>query len=288
MLKKILSATQDYRQCTKIIPARMLGEGLTATPSWAQAMTRDRKFKDDKRAVTIALIALVASIASAYYTYDQADIANRALTEVQRAFIVVDDIQLEKTNSTNGDTFSVNIKIKNSGATPTKNLSYFIPRGGAPFFGQIPPKSNDVGLPNVPNDPAFIFYAGGINDLSRSFAVVGPQGRLLLDPIDFDHVMTSFRAHKEQLKLEKAAIVGAIIYNDIFPRSQRHITKFCYFIYPDTGKTDECGFWNCTDNECIRDSEAYNDALRASYKTAGKDIPKAMLARMDWLQKVEP
>jgi hypothetical protein len=52
-------------------------------------------------------------------------------------------------------------------------------------------------------------------------------------------------------------ISGVIYYNDVFPNSDRHVTKYCYYVdmwpynSPDSHPVFEpCEKWNCTDSEC--------------------------------------
>jgi len=60
------------------------------------------------------------------------------------------------------------------------------------------------------------------------------------------------------------AVMGIIRYNDVFPKIDRHITKYCFLItavkYGDTEPIAypiQCRHWNCADDECRIDKERY-------------------------------
>jgi hypothetical protein len=309
VVRKILNSIHEYWLPAITYAKRKDASNVEATPgpqvlpAWAHAMKGESDPKDDEHkaaerchwrfqnatnvaTVIIALIAMVAAIASTIYSHDQADTANRTLTEVQRAFIVLDKVQVNRYNDSGESKVTISLDIKNSGATPTRNLFYFIQNGVGEFFGEIPRRTNDIILPNVPGDPAKIFYVGGdeiFKGWQRSFAVVGPQGRLIINDIEFPS--RTWANSKDVMRLHKTSISGVIVYNDVFPFSERHITKFCYFIYPETWRVQECGYWNCADKECDRDIDAYNAELRASYRRSGKEPPSGILSHMDWLRR---
>jgi len=274
-------------------------------PSWAQTMKCDGQSDDKNHRVkeewhwtvqnwaqgTIALVAflaLVAAAASARFSYGafkeaqrQADAAWRALTDVQRAFMVAENPTIQGFEEDATD-YRFKVTIKNSGTTPTRNLSYLFP-DAIQFFEDDEIEMNGLKLPNIPHDPAQWFYSGF--DKSLSYAIVGPQSTLP------DAIITVPKSHLKSpanSRFTKAAIFGAVVYNDIFPKSERHITKFCFMVDVATGRVDVCRYWNCADRECERDTNAYNSMLDERFQKAGKTPIKSMYSRLDWLNWPPP
>jgi hypothetical protein len=61
----------------------------------------------------------------------------------------------------------------------------------------------------------------------------------------------------------KMSIFGLIYYNDIFPSTKEHVTKFCYQIGANLSETNQiassfgfCNHWNCADDECDDDRKS--------------------------------
>jgi hypothetical protein len=137
--------------------------------------------------------------------------------------------------------------------------------------------NNGVELPNVPGDPASVFYALGADiNKFKAMAVLGPQARLPFEPTRHEITQSIFNRMKT-LGYTQIIGCGALLYNDVFPESRRHITKYCLMVVPETGALSTCAYWNCADEECEADSKAYNKALEAAYEKAGKPPPPGML-----------
>ncbi len=226
--------------------------------------------------LAIAIVGAIFSLCAFKAAQSQANAAWSALIDVQRAFMVAEAPTLQGLEDGAND-YRFKITIKNSGMTPTKNLSYLLP-DSVQFFGDDELDIMGFKKPNIPLDPAISFYSGA--DKSLSYAVVGPQSALP------DALIT---IPKSQLKspafshFTKAAIFGAVVYNDIFPKSERHITKFCFMVDIATGRVDVCRYWNCADRECERDTNAYNSMLDERFQKAGKAPHPEMHSRLDWL-----
>jgi hypothetical protein len=60
-------------------------------------------------------------------------------------------------------------------------------------------------------------------------------------------------------------LYGIASYNDIFPETSRHETKFCFVVsgIPTVGQQKPsvglCSHWNCTDDECKDDKKTHAD-----------------------------
>ncbi len=172
-------------------------------------------------------------------------VARQATVAVQRAFITVSYPVIEDMLNKKGALigWSLSPEIKNSGITPTKNL-----RGGWVLEEIYGDDLDESFLPI--EDPALI-----PTDKARR-AFLGPQ-----------QVLTTYgdwRINRSDLEDADLAwiIRGALSYNDVFPDTPNHITKFCYLITPRfTSKheiipvVERCDHWNCADEEC--DAEQY-------------------------------
>jgi hypothetical protein len=71
-------------------------------------------------------------------------------------------------------------------------------------------------------------------------------------------------------------VYGLVTYDDIFPRTAHHMTKYCFTIYgiPAVGEqrpvAGQCSHWNCTDDECEGDKKAYDAKVAAFGKPQTK------------------
>jgi hypothetical protein len=200
----------------------------------------------------------------------QANIANdqnKITASIQRSFITVSSFE---TPVRFGSGFAQQTKywwfvptIKNSGNTPTKNMKFFITA--------TCPTELDIGLgaylgldcdftrPPGPLDPEDILNMAVFKGKERR-GLLGPQSAMSLSGVGI--------TEKSMGDVEKGFpifISGIIYYNDIFPRSQLHVTKFCYQITASHSDKNEivsgydfCKHWNCADDECKTDREIYN------------------------------
>jgi hypothetical protein len=107
-------------------------------------------------------------------------------------------------------------------------------------------------------DPADIFNSPTTKD-KEAAAILGPQSGIALGGIGITEA--SIQA---VLKGYKMFVFGIIYYNDIFPRTKSHITKFCYQVGANLSDKNEivssfsfCDHWNCADDECKDDRKAW-------------------------------
>ena len=106
--------------------------------------------------------------------------------------------------------------------------------------------------------------------------LLGPQSVMSLSGIGI--------TEKSMQAVEKGFLIflsGIIYYNDIFQRSQLHVTKFCYQMtafHSDKNEIvsgyDFCKHWNCADDECGDDKKAWNDEVTAGKIQKPFELPK--------------
>ena len=77
---------------------------------------------------------------------------------------------------------------------------------------------------------------------------------------------------------KRRVFAGTIYYNDIFPGSPRHITKFCYLIRATTNSEGNpapewypCRHWNCMDDECKEDKKRYEEEQRGIPQSSSRN-----------------
>lgn len=204
------------------------------------------------------------------------DSANQTNIATQRAFVVVNGLEIKRGDD---DVWNITPIIKNSGNTPTKGMIYtgiFVQLLGerGPIF------NNNIVLPNTPGDPASVFYELGFHDDGQGLVVLGPQAVLPFSPSK-QILSQSMIDRMKNLGYTKFIGSGAIVYSDIFPHSKRHITKYCYTATTE-GVDGVCGHWNCADDECKADAEAYNKAVTAAFEKVGRSANPGFLARVDF------
>lgn len=137
------------------------------------------------------------------------DFARDALVRVQRAFITIDTVPEMQTSLNNGvQSMWFAFYIENSGTTPTRRLEAHINWLEAP--GTMP--SN------------FAFPDAGAAERNKLVPVIGPKAKfpLIAGPISREFIEKLYR---NEVHLY---IYGWAAYNDIFDKTPRHITRFCY------------------------------------------------------------
>jgi hypothetical protein len=77
-----------------------------------------------------------------------------------------------------------------------------------------------------------------------------------------------------------------IHYYDIFPGTKEHVTKFCFAIGAEKTAENEikprygsCRHWNCADEECKTDRDAYQREVREAFANAGQTVPRDIIDR---------
>lgn len=158
--------------------------------------------------------------------------------------------------------------IENSGNTPTKNLHYLSIASCA---------SNPLGLGPRQILACDFTHRGEPDDPELSVSHAGPQFRMSNAPlgphasIPLGGIGVTDDFIKAIQKGYAWYIYGVIRYNDVFPRSVSHVTKYCYQIRVDLSAGGDavpayalCNHWNCADDECKADSAAYEAEQRSA------------------------
>lgn len=229
----------------------------------------------------VAAAGSVSAVIVGYWQWSamtQSNAINReAFTSVQRAFVTVASfdtpIRLSEVPGKPTEQFKTwwfIPNVKNSGNTPTKNMKYSI--------GATCPAELTWGMAGGMSvacdftrddllDPVDVFKR---NPKQEPFAaILGPQSSIELGGVGINE--NSLRAIMKGFKMY---VFGLIYYNDIFPETAKHVTKFCYQIGANLSDKGEivssfgfCAHWNCADDECADDRQAWQaDVARGKIK----------------------
>lgn len=194
----------------------------------------------------------------------------------QRAFIVVKGLILSKPDDKGGSIVTVQPIIENAGNTPTRNLSYVGPWVGFIKHPYTDSRYPGINLPDTPGDPAVVFRSA--KRLGGPVTIIAPHTPLIFGQPP-QHVSNEMfeRLKKTGIIKGDTYVYGAIRYNDIFPSTPLHITKYCYIISWDYSRYTSCRHWDCADEECDADASLYNQELQTAFAAAGKSVPKSLL-----------
>jgi hypothetical protein len=208
-----------------------------------------------------------------------------SFSAVQRAFVTVTKLTFQPTRNADGRIVSWMFKpeIINSGGTPTKDMQYVsIGTDGPtkPTEGWSSPYPN-VKFPEGPTDPDNVFNRPRFRHLPH--AVLGPHATMTIalggSGIGIDilrkNIDEGWRFYE----------YGVIHYNDIFPGSDPHVTKYCFEIGTIRDAMGEieptsglCPHWNCADDECRTDRNAWVIEMTDSFARAGEQVPEELLS----------
>jgi hypothetical protein len=174
-------------------------------------------------------------------------INRESLQSVQRAFVFVPDIQAvridDETDSTKAVSINFSVSFSNNGTTPTRKMTEH-----NSFLWIIPPLPNDFSFPDLWDETK--------PKVNTPFAL-GPKMSASTTAMSVPaEVISLVKKHQTHLY-----IWGWVKYNDIFPHTPEHITRFCSEITGFTGDplnrqltgvkliSENCG-QNCYDEEC--------------------------------------
>ena len=185
------------------------------------------------------------ALAQAKATRDLARTSNDALVSVQRAFVFpsVTFTPIYKAGKTALESLEINPVWGNSGDTPTRGFTMHASELYS--IAELPksfdfPDLWDVGDEQVPTP-----------------AVIGPKsavgGHAIFVPLAMEEILADKRQH--------LYLWGWARYNDVFPKTQSHITKYCWDVNirrvsSENGNetflsnTNACRRNNCYDDEC--------------------------------------
>lgn len=241
----------------------------------------ENKCRNIREYCTLGFVILT-TIAVVYQTYifnETMRVTKESYTRVQRAFLMVDELRvgarLDEKGSIQGWEY-VPI-IRNSGNTPATGISYIVLSPDTDVLATLRDGYNTIGHTkynmvsykiNAPQDPDDV-----LKDPSMPMKyliknnIVGPQ-REIEGIGNFWHyhvVPSDFLSNKYIAGEYSTFIFGSIRYTDVF--DQPHLTKFCFNLggIAKDNKGDNmpaiptrCSHWNCIDDQCKADKEAYD------------------------------
>lgn len=236
----------------------------------------------------------------------KADEANKtsreSFTAVQRAFLTISNVKMDHAifnpspgvNAKNVKSILFAPVAKNTGNTPALYLQYLpiytpcymemneitaamrphLPLMSTRFrqllkLGNSPAGCATLNSSVMPTDPENDFRGR----LASTSAVLGPHDEIILGGVE---IADTFLEYMMMHNIH-SFIYGIISYNDIFPNSQRHTTKYCYEI--GTAITQKgtiqpsaifCAHWNCADEQCKEDRAAYDEEIA---KSPSSEVP---------------
>jgi len=165
-------------------------------------------------------------------TKRQADTADLALVAVQRAYVEPVGVRFDPVKDASGSIayWNAYLTLQDIGVTPTRFLRAF---GTSLSFPRAITDDPEAGLWDIPMGPQF-------------GKRLGPQEKLTFGPL---HIPVSDLADAGPYEIDPENVTlfwGVAEYNDVFPSTVRHVTKFCYRLIADeqaiTDTVDDRGF----------------------------------------------
>jgi hypothetical protein len=212
----------------------------------------------------VALCTLAYSVVS-YFQWkallESNQINRESLQEVQRAFVTFQDVgygfRRNIQASTTDNVIDFTAKLLNSGNTPAVDAIGAL---------AVSPMSNE------PTDKQFIGDLPGIQHINidpRSAPALGPVTKPSMFVGIVDPVATNLFPNGPPV-LPNIFVWGRVTYNDVFPKTKRHLTEFCRRLVFIGSAPDKsiyltfvtCERHNCNDEYC----PDYQEALRATPK----------------------
>jgi hypothetical protein len=203
------------------------------------------KTTQDRVTPFAALLTALVSLVLAYLAWHTDLTTREALLVVQRPFVTVTGLQIgqESFGASGPTTWTFAPIVQNSGSTPTKDMQYVSAVSGV-----------------QPGDPEDAFQRP-VAPFERHRATLGPHYN---GPLLGGWSGLPFSVVKEMADNRSPYFIyGAIHYRDQFAESEEHISKFCFVVQASVEQGmarpgyDPCVFWNCTDEDCKTDREAY-------------------------------
>jgi hypothetical protein len=268
-----------------------------AAPQQWHADEKSHRSKERKywgATILLTLAAAVGAGATAWFTFGtwreagrQADLTEKALIEVQRAFVGISELNWEQVTEEGKTKWRVRPVIKNTGTTAVVRASLVLVSPQNAWL--LKERYKDIAPYNVgaPPDPDELRGSERANALIQSGISIGPQGTI--SPALITH---EFPAGDDRTYNSGIFIYGSLLYEDIF--SRLHVSKFCFAISAG-GRAMKglwpahilCSHWNCTDADCQGDKQAYEADLLAKIRSEEEANLKAQqqFQRLEELKK---
>lgn len=259
--KKRPARAAKGRNTDKRDPVADAISALADTVSTERAADRKQQERSDRgkglrETLTIVLLFVTAALVFGQFREmqkvyapiaDQAEATRESYASVQRAFVSDVRVHLDPKEIEGGKPsyWMPRITVRNSGATPTRDLRY------VSVYNRSP---------SSPGDPEGWFEAEvSITRILKGRITIGPQSEA-----EVPTPVVSFRLPEAQppevYTQSVGTLTGAFVYGDQFTRSQLHTTKYCFVVLASSAGfvfTTPCDHWNCSDDDCKTDKGAY-------------------------------
>jgi hypothetical protein len=189
-------------------------------------------------------------------TLEKTDQTNR---EINRAFVK------GKTLAVSDDGLNVMFTaiLENTGNTQAKNMEVFFTEDFRLDEINMPPAPGRKIPSYAPADPDIAYMQKRKELPAFSRIPLGAHATTVAGGYGPTHAFLD----KMAANRADGYISGIIWYNDLFPKSARHKSKFCFVIqptkvadHPVTTNFGLCHYWNCADDECEKHKEDYDAA----------------------------
>jgi hypothetical protein len=216
----------------------------------------------------IRLVTLLFVGGYTVLTYCSLQTSRESFTAVQRAFVGISEVKVERAKVFGFDGWLITPVIKNSGNTQTKGLHSLTIEaclGGGIIIGGT--ESNCSAMERRatgPIDPEDSFRTpfAKIRILPILPQATIPGGAAFITPERIKNIAN---------RGEPGYLYGVIHYRDVFAGTPDHITKYCFEFDGGVTLTDAepkpvygyCPHWNCADDECKADREEYESEFAA-------------------------
>lgn len=216
--------------------------------------------------LAFATVMLVWLAAWQWDALEKADQTNRA---INRAFVKGKELQISQDMPLYWNFIVV---IENTGSTQAKNLEAFVDKSFTPDEVNMPPPPGRKTPLFAPRDPEDAYQEKHNAFPPFTRIPLGAKAVTVVQRYGIPAQVIATMATKRS----DGYISGVLWYDDVFLRSERHKSKFCFVVQPvkkgdapSTVNYGLCQYWNCTDDEC--------DKLK---KTTMRKLP-------NWLGKQE-
>jgi len=222
---------------------------------------------------------IVTALTTIFYlgiTYCLLSATRESYTAVQRPFVNYDDptftkyipIDPDEIRSSSYVQYQIDMKVKNTGNTPTVDLKYNY--GKIMKYSSFPFNPRQPGTPPDWTEPADPVTHLENQNLHR--AILGPKQKksIFPDVTNGLHVLGSMQSGISYF------VYGYFSYKDNFSSKNNHITKFCFKENISSVSrsdpmnpvltTTPCSHWNCADVQCDDDKMQFVREVLEAYR----------------------
>ena len=259
-----------------LISAIIFGKQLVAMHGQLNEMRTAREGADKLMADQLAVMLDQANATQGQLRMLQQQVIDAR--EMQRALIIASDYKVTKIVSGDANQSCWRFKpiISNVGGSPTVELRYMTQIVSVAL--RSPGEQGSAwGMVLAPTDPdaefkRFSGWAGALLGPKQNLPDTPANDRVCLTKDDSVYIFAPERTYAR----------GVIHYRDRYPGTPEHITKYCFWIraIEDGGgwkpEPALCSHWNCADEECERDKDAYTAEVAERFKRSGQTIEEPL------------